>query len=143
MKSLGFIVLTAVVALALNTLPEDPFLAGIPLGADADAVLAAMNDGGYEVRESSDVLVVGVRGDERLEYRFSGGAPTFARYTLERAASTLPADGLEGWERRIEGVWGAPAAVSVEGSKLWLIPDLYSIALHAEGTELVVTVRWL
>ncbi|HUT99052.1 MAG TPA: hypothetical protein VM054_08250 [bacterium] len=149
MKSFALIILAFTATLAANVVPVDPFLEEIPFGADAEAVSAAMSDAGYTATgtgtfgpESSSDLITGVRGDERLEYRFSGGSQTFARYSVEKASSVALNDKLDEWSERLQEVWGNPAAVSVDGSKLWIVPGMYTIALHIEGAGLLVTVTW-
>jgi len=77
----------------------------------------------------SDELIIGVRGDERLEYRFSGASQTFAEYTPEGLTSVKLVEELEAWNRRIGNVWDDPAAVSTDGSKLWIVPGMCTIAL--------------
>jgi len=137
-----FLTLAFTAALATTIAPVDPFLEEIPFGADAGAVLEAMTDAGYTVQELSDELIVGVRGDERLEYRFSGGSQTFAQYTFQGSSSSALGEKLDAWTERICKVWDDPAALSTDGAKLWIIPGMYTIALHIEGADLLVTVTW-
>jgi|GEM_PF-6807077 len=143
MKSFAFIILAFTAALAANIVPVDPFLEDIPFGAVADAVRSAMTDAGYTLQEASDELIIGVRGDERLEYRFSGGSQVFAEYTLRGLSSVALGEKLDAWAERLSGIWGDPAAASVDGSQLWIVPAMYTIALHTEGADLLVTVTWV
>ncbi|MCX7022128.1 MAG: hypothetical protein NTW26_07655 [bacterium] len=142
MKSFAFIILAFTAAMAANVAPMDPFLEEIPFGANAGAVLDAMTDAGYTQQESSDEICIGVRGDERLEYRFSGDSQTFAEYTLQGPSSVALEGKLGTWTERICKVWDNPAAMSTDGSKLWIVPGMYTIALHIEGADLLVTVTW-
>jgi len=148
MKSFAFVILAFTAALAANVVPVDPFLEDIPFGANAGAVLDAMKDAGYTMQETSDDLYIGVRGDERLEYRFSGDFPsgavtqTFSQYTLRGLSSVALGEKLDAWTERIRKVWDGPAAVSVDGALLWIVPGMYTIALHTDGADLLVTVNW-
>jgi hypothetical protein len=142
MKSFAFVILAFTAALAANVVPVDPFLEDIPFGANAGAVLDAMKDAGYTLQETSDDLYIGVRGDERLEYRFSGGSQVFAEYTLRGLSSVALGEKLDAWTERIRKVWDGPAAVSVDGALLWIVPGMYTIALHTDGADLLVTVNW-
>lgn len=142
MKSFAFVILAFTAALAANVVPVDPFLEDIPFGANAGAVLDAMKDAGYTMQETSDDLYIGVRGDERLEYRFSGGSQVFAEYTLRGLSSVALGEKLDAWTERIRKVWDGPAAVSVDGALLWIVPGMYTIALHTDGADLLVTVNW-
>jgi hypothetical protein len=142
MKSLALLTLAFTAALATTVVPADPFLEEIAFGAVADAVRPAMTDAGYTLVESSDKFIIGVRGDESLEYRFSGGSQVFAEYTLRGLSPAALGEKLDAWTERLQRVWGDPAAVSVDGSKLWIVTGMYTIALHAEGNDLLVTVTW-
>jgi hypothetical protein len=142
MKSLALMTLAFTAALAANVVPADPFLENVAFGAVADAVRSAMTDAGYTVQESSDDLIVGVRGDERLEYRFSGGLQVFAEYTLRGLSSAALREKLDVWTERLSRVWDGPAEASSEGAKLWIIPGMYTIALHPDGADLLVTIDW-
>jgi hypothetical protein len=142
MKSFAFVILAFTAALAANVVPVDPFLEDIPFGANAGAVLDAMKGAGYTMQETSDDLYIGVRGDERLEYRFSGGSQVFAEYTLRGLSSVALGEKLDAWTERIRKVWDGPAAVSVDGALLWIVPGMYTIALHTDGADLLVTVNW-
>ncbi len=143
MKSFAFVILAFTAALAANVVPADPFLEDIPFGAVADAVRSAMTDAGYTLQESSDDLILGERGDESLEYRFSGGSPVFAEYTLRGLSSVALGEKLDAWFERIVKVWDGPAATSVDGAQLWIVPGMYTIALHTSGADLLVTVTWV
>jgi hypothetical protein len=142
MRSFAFIILAFTAALAANVVPADPFLEDIPFGAVAEAVRSSMTNAGYTLQESADELLVGVRGDESLEYRFSGGSQVFAEYTLRGLSSAALGEKLDAWTERIGKVWDGPAAVSVDGSMLWIVPGMYTIALHTDGADLLVTVTW-
>lgn len=142
MRTFAIIILTVTAALATSVVPVDPFLEQIPFGAVADAVTEAMKDAGYTLQESSAELIIGVRGNERLEYRFdAGGGPSFAEYSLEADSATL-VNGLDTWRERLSNTWGTPSAASVEGSQLWIIPHMYSIRLYIEDAGLIVSVSW-
>jgi hypothetical protein len=150
MRSFALLILAFTATLAANVVPVDPFLEGIPFGADAEAVSAAAKDAGYACTslegasdDSSHELIEGVRGDERLEYRFSNGAQTFAQYTFQGSSSSALGEKLDAWTERICKVWDDPAEVCTDGAKLWIIPGMCTIALHIEGADLLVTVRWL
>ncbi len=135
-------VTAAVAAYVTGYDPEDPFLEGMEFGADADAVTEAMKDAGYSLTESSGDLIIGVRGNERLEYRFdAAGGPTFAEYSIEADSATLVNE-LDTWRERLSNTWGTPSAASVEGSLLWIIPHTYSIRLSTEDAGLIVSVSW-
>ena len=139
---LAILVTAAVAAYVTGYDPEDPFLEGMEFGADADAVAEAVTAAGYDLEESSDDLIIGVRGNERLEYRFDvAGEPSFAEYSQETASATL-GDALDAWRERLSATWGEPSAVSAEGSQLWIVPDAYTIRLYAEADRLVVAIDW-
>jgi hypothetical protein len=142
MRSFAFVILAFSAALAANIVPVDPFLEDIPFGANAGAVLEAMTGAGYTMQESSDDVYIGVRGDEHLEYRFSGDSQVFSEYTLRGLSSVALGEKLDAWSKRIGKVWGDPAAASVDGSQLWIVPGMYTIALHTAGADLLVTVTW-
>ncbi|MCK4594955.1 hypothetical protein KAU45_10670 [bacterium] len=141
MKALPLL-LIAVAAYATGVEPSDPFLEGIEFGADADVVVEVMKGAGYGLQESSDDLIIGVRGNERLEYRFTAaGEPSFAEYSLEADSATVE-DELDTWRERLSNTWGTPSAVSVDGYQLWIIPHAYSIRLYTEDAGLIVSISW-
>jgi hypothetical protein len=142
MRTFAIVVLFVTAALAVSIAPVDPFLEGIPFGAVADAVVEAMRDAGYSLTESSDDLIIGVRGNERLEYRFTAGGPSSVEYSVEEPSSAALKDKLDAWSERIGNVWGPPSAVDVKGAKIWIVPHTYSIRLYTADAGLIVSVVW-